>query len=363
VLLGNNLVNILASALATNAFTAFLGDAGVLYATIIMTALVLIFAEVLPKTYAIKNSDKAALAAGRPLTVVVTVFAPIVAGVRWLVRSTLKLFGVSVDADAHVLTAHDELRGAIAYHHKEGEVGAFEHYGVSGVLDLPDVDVSEIMVHRTAIEMIDADSKPEEIFQHVVQSPHTRIPLYRGDPENIVGLLHTKDLLRAYHEVGGDARAIDIAKVQRKPWFTPETTSLVAQLSAFLRKRTHFALVVDEYGALMGLVTLEDILEEIVGEIEDEYDPRENGQDVATEEDGAIVVDGELSVRDLNRRMDWQLPDDIAATVAGLILHEAQIIPEEGQSFSFFGFRFDILERERNQITRVRVSPPQSAEN
>jgi len=211
------------------------------------------------------------------------------------------------------------------------------------------------MVHRTSISVIDVDLPPDELVAQVLASNHSRLPLYKGDAENIVGLLHAKDLLAALATTSGGVAGLDIPAIAREPWFIPDTTNLKDQLNAFLKRRNHFALVVDEYGALQGLVTLEDILEEIVGEIEDEHDTSVEG--VRRQPDGSVLVDGEVPVRDLNRAMDWTLPDDQAVTVAGLVIHEAQAIPEPGQTFIFHNHRFQIVRRQRNQITSLRVSP------
>jgi Mg2+/Co2+ transporter CorB len=207
-----------------------------------------------------------------------------------------------------------------------------------------------------SIIMIDADLPPREVVREALESPHTRLPLYRGDAENIIGVLHVKDLLQAIADEGGDMDKVVIDEIIREPWFVPETTSLKDQLAAFLKRKNHFALVVDEYGALQGLLTLEDILEEIVGEIEDEYDVDE--ADVKTGPDGAVSVDGAMTIRELNRAMDWDLPDDEAVTVAGLLIHEAQAIPEVGATFTFYDHRFRVLARKGNQITRLEIAPP-----
>jgi len=224
-----------------------------------------------------------------------------------------------------------------------------------GVLDLGDLTVAEVMVHRRQIAMLDVDAPIRELVADALASPYTRLPLYRGEPENVVGVLHAKDLARAI-VAAGDVGAVDISAVAAEPWFVPETTNLKDQLNTFLKRRAHFALVVDEYGALQGLVTLEDILEEIVGEIEDEHDAAIEG--VRREPDGSVIVDGDVAVRELNRALDWDLPDEHAVSVAGLVIHEAQAIPEAGQTFIFHGHRFQIVRRQRNQITSLRVSPP-----
>jgi Mg2+/Co2+ transporter CorB len=352
ILLGNNLVNILASALATAMFLRLFGQAGVAYATVFMTALILVFGEVLPKTYAISNPDRAAMNAAVPITLLVRLLGPIVATVKLFVRSTLKLFGVSVEGD--VMSPHEEIRGHIELHHSEGAVDTTDRTMLGGILDLRDYTVADVMVHRKNMEMLDVDLEPRAAVAKALESRHTRIPLWRDDTENIVGVLHAKDLSRALNAAGGDLSLIDIPKIAREPWFVPETTSLLEQLNAFRTKREHFALVVDEYGALMGLVTLEDILEEIVGEIEDEHDRPVEG--IQPQPDGSVLVNGAVSIRDLNRTLDWNLPDDEAVTIAGLVIHEAQTIPEPGQVFSFYGRRFEITRRRRNQLTQIKIS-------
>ena len=355
VLLGNNLINILASALVTEVLTkAIPGGWGVAAATALMTVLVLVFAEVLPKTVAITRPDDVARFLSGPTLVVVRLFGPMVFAVQFFVRKTLGLFGVKIGMEDDVLAAHEEIRGAVEYHHSEGLVESRDRRMLGGVLDLAEMDVSQVMVHRTSIEVIDVDLPPRELVAQVLASAHTRLPLYKDDPENIVGLLHAKDLLAALATANGGVDALDIPAIAREPWFIPDTTNLKDQLDAFLKRRNHFALVVDEYGALQGLVTLEDILEEIVGEIEDEHDRGVEG--VRPQPDGSVLVDGEAPVRDLNRAMDWTLPEDQAVTVAGLVIHEAQAIPEPGQTFIFYNHRFQIVRRERNQITMLRVS-------
>lgn len=353
ILLGNNLVNIAASMIVGQLFERMFGGNAILWATLVMTFLVLVFAEVLPKTYALSNPDRFALAVSRPITIIVRFFGPIVAGVQFIVRGVVRLFGLKVEGP--VLSAHDELRGAIALHHEEGGVVKDDRDMLGGVLDLRDLTVDDIMVHRKSIILLDANKPAAEIVSDALHSPHTRLPLYKDDTENIVGILHVRDLARALHDADGDASKVDIEALRRDAWFVPETTEVLDQLNAFREKREHFALVVDEYGALMGLVTLEDILEEIVGAIEDEHDVTVEG--IQQEADGIWIVDGALPIRDLNRALDWDLPDEEAVTVAGLVIHEAQTIPEQGQVFRFHGVRFEVVDRLRNQIISLRVSP------
>ena len=367
VLLGNNLVNILAASLATSLFTRLFGESGVALATLVMTLLVLVIAEVLPKTYAISNPEHVAAAVSRPIQSIIFLFAPVVSAVRLLVRAMLRIFGVQIDPDSRILAVRDEIVGAIELGHSEGIVEREHRDRILGALDLAERYVEEIMLHRSEIEMIDANAPPKLILQQCLDSPHTRLPVYRDKQENIVGVVHAKALLRGiYDGIGGpdgDARKLkefQITNVATLPYFVPETTTLDDQMREFLRLRTHFALVVDEYGSLRGLITLEDILEEIVGEITDEYDT-ETDASITFDEDGFIKVDGATTIRDLNRAMDWTLPDEDANTVAGLVIHEAETIPTIGQVFTFYGFRFEISAKEGNRITGIRIRPPDSS--
>lgn len=354
VLLGNNLVNILATSLATALFTRAFGESGVALATLVMTLLVLIFAEVLPKTYAITNAETAASAVARPIALVVTIFAPFVRAVRFLVRGVLMVFGVRIDPGANILAVREEIAGALILGQQEGVVEKEDRDRILGALDLAERTVEEIMLHRSGIEMIDVALPPDEILSRALQSRHTRLPLFRDEPENIVGIIHAKDLARAMDKlVRKDIAEFDVLDVAMEPYFVPETTTLDDQMREFLRRRAHFALVVDEYGSLQGLLTLEDILEEIVGEITDEFDHEEG--EVAETADGQYLIDGTMTIRDLNRAHDWTLPDDEANTVAGLVIHEAQMIPTVGQVFSFHGFRFEVIEKEAHRISKLKV--------
>jgi len=357
ILLGNTLANVAASALATSLFLSLFGEQGVAYATVVMTVIVVLFAEVLPKTYAIVNADRMALVVAPAVRFVVALFAPVTNAIQFLVRHTLRLFGASISDEAEVLSAHEELRGTIELIHKEGGVVKLDRDMLGGVLDLRELTVSDIMVHRTKIDAIDAELPTEKIIDLALKSSHTRLPLWRGEREEIVGILHAKTLLRALRDAKGDVSKLDIMKLATPPWFVPDTTTLKDQLNAFLKRKSHFAIVVDEYGEVMGLVTLEDIIEEIVGDITDEMDIASIA--ARPQADGSIIVEGSVPLRDLNRLMDWELPDEEATTVAGLVLHEAQTIPDAGQAFTFHGFRFEVLRRQRNRLTSIRVIPPQ----
>ena len=357
VLLGNNLLNILLSSLVTEFLAHVIPGAwGVAIATGLVTFLVLVFAEVLPKTIAIARPDDVARGLSGPSRIVVALFGPVISAIQWLIKVGFRLFGLDLDEAADEAFAQAEIRGAIEYHHEEGLVESGDRRMLGGVLDLADMDVGQVMVHRTNITMVDAGQPVREVVAQALEAPFTRLPLYRDEPENIVGVLHAKDLARAMEAAGGNLDAIDISAVATTPWFIPDSTNLKDQLQAFLKQRNHFALIVDEYGALRGLVTLEDILEEIVGEIEDEHDFTVEG--VRRQPDGSVNVDGSVAIRDLNRALDWDLPDDEWVTVAGLVIHDAQMIPDPGQTFIFHGHRFQVLRRQRNQITALRVSGP-----
>lgn len=359
ILLGNNLVNILASAMATSVLIALFGDAGVVYATIVMTLMVLIFSEILPKTLALTHTTGVALLVAPVMRGLVWLLFPVVVVIQGLVRLTLRLFGAgkSQTRDAELMLS--ELRGAIDLHTREMAENDSEVFHeramLRSVLDLADVEVSEIMVHRRNVYSIEADLPLETIVEQVSSSPFTRIPLWRDKPDNIIGVLHAKALLRAVHTNRDEPGDLNVETLATPPWFIPDATRLLDQLQAFRARREHFALVVDEYGTLQGVVTLEDILEEIVGDISDEHDITVSG--VRPQPDGSYIINGDVTLRDLNRQFDWSLPDDEASTVAGLVLHESRSIPEPGQTFAFHGFRFEVLRRHRNQITALKVTP------
>ena len=355
ILFANNFATIAASTLATGLLLALFGHAGVIYATIAMTLLIFVVAEVLPKTAAFNAPDRMALAVAQPIDRIVHWFLPILKAVEWLVRIILRGVGMPVGQIQSILSPREELRGAVDLLHHSGVVGKLDRDMMGGVLDLRELTVSDVMVHRTKMVMLDADEPPQEIVDAVLAAPVTRLPLWRGAQDNILGVLHAKDLLRALHAAGGDAAKIDIVSLASPPWFVPDTTPLYEQLSAFRARKTALALVVDEYGELEGLVTLEDIVEEIVGDISDEHDIAVPG--VRMLPDGSANVDGAVTVRDLNRAMDWNIPDDEATTIAGVVIHEARSIPEPGQSFTFHGFRFQVLRKTRNRITALRVTP------
>jgi Mg2+/Co2+ transporter CorB len=319
-----------------------------------MTVLIVVFGEVLPKTIAIAYPDRVSLEIAPLVAIFVTVFAPVVHTVEALVRTLLRLFGFKAGERDEGVSGAEELRGAVDILHREGEVAREERDMFGGLLELAEIPVGDAMIHRTKMRTLDADLPPADLVREALASPYTRMPIWRGEPDNIIGMLHVKDLFRAYAGAGGDASRLRASDIALEAWFIPEATSLQDQLKAFLRRKTHSALVVDEYGVVLGLITLEDIIEEIVGDIKDEHDVSVQG--VRQQLDGSLIVDGAVTIRDLNRMMDWDLPDEEAATVAGLVIHEARSIPEARQVFVFHGIRFEVLRRQKNRIAALRIT-------
>ena len=355
VLLANTLVDTLAAALAGSLAISMVGDVGIAYATGILTVLIVVFSAVLPKTYALAWADSMALRLAPVMRAAIWLLSPVTAAVQFVVRMLLALTPSTKDDAANILAAREEIRGTIELQTKEGTVERGDANMLGGVLDLGDLDVGDLMIHRTKMETADIEDPAGKIIADVLKSQFTRVPLWRENPENIIGVLNTKDLLAALSGNGFDPAALKIAELAQPPWFVPETTRARDQLNAFLKRKAQMALVVDEYGTVQGLVTLEDILEEIVGQIRDEHDTLE--QAIRPQVDGSVNVDGATPVRDLNRHMNWSLPEAEATTVAGLVIHEAETIPEPGQAFTFYGYRFEILRKSRNKIIALRIRP------
>lgn len=354
VLAGKDIVTILASALIAGLLLSRFGGIGVLYATAIMTAATLVVTEALPKMLATNAPDRVSLRVARPISLVASLLGPVLAGIDAAVRAILRLFGVKVGVDQAHLSAHKELRGAVDLLHRAG-VEKADRDILGGLIDLRELTVADVMIHRTDVIMADAADPPAKILEEALARPITRLPLWQNTPENIVGILQVQDLFRAIYTAGNDVTKIDVMTLARPAWFVPETRPLIEQLKAFRRRKMAFAVVVDEYGEMMGILTIEDILEEIVGDIADERDVQVPG--VRLLPDGSVNVDGVVPIRDLNRAMDWTLPESDATTIAGLVIHEARSIPEPGQSFTFYSFRFQVLRKQRNRITALRITP------
>jgi Mg2+/Co2+ transporter CorB len=359
ILLGNNLVNIVISTLATSLLIAWFGEIGVAYATVALSILLIAFCEFLPKTFALRNADRVAISVAPMLAWVVRLLLPVARLFRLFSQAVLAPFKrrTRLERDA---AEEEELRGAIELYAgaDKGEEALHERAMLRGVLGLADVDIGRVMTHRGAMRTIDAGLPAASIVAEAVASPYSRLPLWRDEPDNIIGILRVKDILLALQARAGKVEAIDVEALALPPWFVPEKTDLLAQLQAFRRRREHFALVVDEYGELQGLVTLEDIVEEIVGHIASGRDVFMPG--VRPQPGGSYLIDGGAAIRDLNREFGWALPEQDAATIAGLVLHEARRIPEIGQVFRFYGFRFETVRRRRNRVTAIKVTPPAS---
>jgi magnesium and cobalt exporter, CNNM family len=355
VLLGNTLVDILAASLASGVAVLLVGPAGVAYATAIMTILIVIFSAVLPKTYAFAFADRVSLFVAPIMRAIIAILNPFTMAIQFTVRLILKLTPSRRDDAANILEAHEEIRGTIDLKTRGGAFAKGDAAMLGGVLDLRSLQVQDIMVHRTKMQTINVDDPPDKVVDEVLKSPFTRMPLWKDEPENIIGLLHTKDLLHALARIDWDVSKLQVASLAAQPWFVPDTTTVTDQLSEFLKRKAQLAMVVDEYGEVQGLITLEDILEEIVGQITDEHDVQDTA--IRLQEDGSVNVDGTIAVRDLNRHLDWDLPDEGATTIAGLVIHEAQTIPEPGQVFTFYGYRFEILRKSRNKLSALRIKP------
>ena len=350
LLLGNNLVNTLATAIATSFFISLLGDneKGVLYSTVVMTLLILIFGEVLPKTIAINKADKFALLFSPIIKILVTFLSPFTYLINFFTRIILKLFKFQISSE--IGTSEVELRGAIDLHAK-AEGTTEEKDMLQGILDLDDLQVKEIMTHRKNLEVIYANESTDKNIKKILNSQFTRLPLYDKNSDKIIGIINVKDVLKNIYK----KKKLDLKLIAKKPWFIPETTSVLDQLQEFKKKQRHLTFVVDEYGTLMGILTLEDIIEEIVGNIEDEHDIKIIG--AKKSKDGKYTIYGNVTIRDMNREFGWNLPDNNASTLAGLIFHEIKTIPEPGKIFSFYGFRFEIINVKKNHIELVKVTP------
>ena len=359
VLVGNNLVNIMATALATNLFTLLYGDSGVLITTIVMTTVILIFAEVLPKTYSIARPEEASQKASRFMAPFIFIFTPIVVVIKLFVTFFLRILGLLQLKPESLEDVQDEIIGRIELEIPTGMFDKEDQRRVLGAMDISNLTAEDVMRHRSEIEMLNANDPIEIILAHCMTTPHSRLPVYKDETENIIKIAHVKDLYRNYW--GQNEKIASVSPPGtfwysnlKEPYFVIETTPLGVLMREFLEKRTHFALVVDEYGALQGLVTLEDIIEEIVGEIEDEYDQKQS-EPVREESQGVYLVDGSLPVREFNKMLQLDLPDDQAVTLAGLVINEIKYIPVKGEDFALFGYKFEIVERIRNRITQIRI--------
>lgn len=349
ILLGNTIVNITCSSLSTGIFIEIFGNEGIFISTIVITLCILLFCEVLPKTYAIQNPERTALSSSYFLLFFVEVLSPLTIGIQFIVNLVLKLCGLHKNKE--VISAADAMRNMITLHRSEGTMLQQDLDMLNSILDLAETEISQIMTHRKNLFSLDINQNKEDLIKGILTSSHSRIPLWDGEPENIVGVVHVKNLINALREKNDE---VNIATVMSKPWFIPESTLLSVQLHNFRKNRKHFALVIDEYGTLQGIVTLEDILEEIVGDISDEHD-------IVTENlikkisDNLYHINGGATIRDINRQLHWDLPSEEATTLAGMIVNDIERIPDESEEFAMYGFCFKILKKDENIITTVEV--------
>lgn len=349
----NTMINAVSVSLATGLLISLIGSEGMAFASVLMGALILIYAEVMPKMLALTNPDRLLLFSAKFLLFIFNLLRSFNTFLNFFARVSLRMFGFKISSQEGLYSSIDEVRGVIDLHQGPGQDVPHERAMLKSILDLGSVQLNEIMIHRKNVTMINADEPVQKIVDKVLSSPFTRLPLWESNPENIIGIVNAKALLRYVRIHEGKLDQLDIRDIVTPPWFVPESTDLLEQLLAFRKKREHFAIVVDEYGSLMGIVTLEDILEEIVGDITDEHDVAVRG--VRPQKDGSVIVDGSVTIRDLNREFDWDLPDENAATIAGLLLHHFRMIPAVGQVFVLGKFRLEVLRRQRNQITLIHI--------
>lgn len=353
MLIGNNAVNILASVLATSIFLKFFGEAGLIYATISMTLIVIIFAEIAPKNFALKKPDKLAIFLAPFISFVVKILMPFTRFIQKIVDFFINNFLVK-DGDNSQEEELEEIRDTVDLKHKEGSIFKYDKDLIDGVLDLSDTELSEIMVHRRDIKSINIDLPIEEIITQALSIKHGKIPLWRDNKENIVAILSVRKLLKFLHVHKGGIAQFKLEEVTTKPWFVPATNNLRSQLFAFRKKRNRFALLVDEYGALLGLVTLEDIMEEIVGEIGEEGDPSE--VEIIKVKSGAYKISGRTMIKDINKRLNWNLSEDSDAyNLTAFIIGNLERIPDERERFSIEEYDFEILKRRNHDLILVKV--------
>lgn len=359
MLAGNNAVNILASALATSLLIKFFGEAGLIYSTITMTILILIFSEIAPKTLALKAPDSIALFLSPLINFIVKLLFPFTYVAQKIVDTLIKLLSVKSYKKSEN-SELDEIRDTVAFKAKEGSIFKYDKDLLGGVLDLSDTEISEIMVHRKNIESINADLPISEILKQALTSEYTRLPLWRGNKENIIAILNVRKFLKALYAKKDAIENFDLNLVVSEPWFIPSTNSLRTQLFAFRKKRKRFALVIDEYGLLLGLVTLEDILEEIVGEIKEKNRIQDNITKIT---ENTYQVSGKTLVRDVNKRLDWSIaPLDEAYNLSTFIISHLDRVPDEKEHFVIDDYYFEILKKKNQdllliKVRRVKTSP------
>jgi len=351
ILLGNNFVNILASAIATIIAVRLLGEAGVMVATALLTLVILLFAEVAPKTLAALHPERIAFPASYALGPLLRVLYPVVVVINGIANGMLRLIGLSTQDNGGHHLSQEELRTVV---NEAGSMIPQTHQKMLlSILDLEKVTVEDIMVPRNDVVGIDLEDDWDDIVEQIQSSQHTRLPVYEGSIDNVLGFVHLRNVL-ALQRSRGLTRE-NFSEVLREPYFIPEATPLNTQLLNFQKQRRRIGLVVDEYGDIRGLVTLDDILEEIVGEFT--TDPATSIKEVHPQDDGTYLVEGGAYVRELNRLMGWELPTDGPKTLNGMIIEYLESIPEPGTSVMIADYPIEIIQTSANAVKTVRIDP------
>ncbi len=356
----NIALNAFGVALATKLLMGYLGEQGGEIAAALMSFIIVVYAEVMPKMLALLYAETLLLKSAVFLKIIFNIFRPMNHVIHFIAKKSVAVFGLTTTPSQATYEASiEELRGAIDLHSGMDMDSVQEKAMLKSILDLGSVTVGEIMVHRKNVTTISVHDSSESIVNQVLSSPFTRIPVWKDKPQNIVGVINAKALLRYIKQKDQadntfNMTEINIEEIAGKPWFVPESTDLLEQLQAFRSRREHLSIIVDEYGELLGIVTLEDILEEIVGDISDEHDIVVKG--IRPQKDGSYIIDGSVTIRDLNRQLNWEIPDEDASTIAGFVLYQSRIIPKVGQVFHFDGYSFEILRRARNQVTMMKIN-------
>ena len=349
ILIGNNFVNILASALATLIAVRLWGDSGIAIATLGLTVIVLIFGEVTPKTIAAMYPEKVAFPASLVLMPLLKLLYPMVVAVNWICSLLMRPLGIRPGQEGEDMLSTEELRTLV---NESGLRLPTKRKGMLlGILDLEKVRVDDIMVPRNEVTGIDIEDDIKEIIEQLRDCQHTRVPVFRGDINNLIGMLHMRRI----------ARLLQLEEINKavllqetiEPYYVPESTPLHTQLFNFQKQKERTALVVDEYGDILGLVTLEDILEEIVGDFT--TDVSDSSQDITPMDDGSYIIDGSASVRSINRALGWNLPEDEARTINGLITEEMEAIPDASVCWKVGDYRFEIMQVRDNRIKSVKM--------
>ena len=351
LLIANSFFNTLCTTIATSVMIGLYGEElGTIIASSVMTVLIIVFAEVIPKAIAVARAEKVILTTSGFVVIALKVLGPINYILKKILILFCNIFNIQLSQE---ISGTEEVRGIIEHHLEEGNVFKADRDMLGGILDIGNMTVSEIMIHRSNMITIESTLPIEQITKKALSSSHTRIPVWQDSQDNIIGILHIKDLLRSLYKNNFDYSKITLSDFMTDPWFIPDNALVNLQLHAFRQKRSHFALVIDEYGDLQGLVTLEDILEEIVGQIDDEYDGQNN--QIIKKSPNKFMIEGSTSIRDVNRELNWNLPDEHASTFAGLIIHEMHKLPKQGEIVQIFNLKVTIYHRQSNRITMLMV--------